>query len=44
MSMLSAPLFELDINPEAINSERNNSQEQPLDPVTKQLNRRAVKI
>lgn len=40
--MLHFPLFQLDIHPEAVNAHRDDGEQQPENPFSEQLHRRAV--
>lgn len=41
--MLRSPLFELNIKPEGINSERDNRKQPPFNPVAEKLNSCPIK-
>ena len=43
MRMAYDPLLQLDLKPEAVDSQRNDAQQEPLDPVAEQPDRRPVK-
>ena len=43
MRMLNLPLFHLDSDPETIDTNGNDRQQEPLDPIAEQLYRGSVK-
>ena len=43
MGMLRNPLFHFNIKPEAVNTQRDNRQEEPLDIVAEKLSARTIK-